>query len=252
MVLRNESDAELQVAHGNGVGDGIVAQNAGWTFSGSTTRTFQAHVERSVPLYREGQELVAQLSDFYVRHDSCVYDVGTSLGAVLERLLERHVKKSGVRWIGIDNEPDMVALAHERFAANSNVSIVHEDVANTRFEPSDLIVSYYSLQFVPPKHRQDVLRNIYSALNWGGAFVWFEKVRAPDARFQDLTNLLYTDHKLANGFSADEIIGKSRSLKGVLEPFSSEANRGLLERAGFSDVMSVFKYLCFEGVLAVK
>ncbi|WP_212762267.1 methyltransferase domain-containing protein [Nocardia uniformis] len=234
------------------VGDGIYAVNAGWSFSGDTVKTFQPHVERSVPFYREAQNLVAQISDFYIRDDSYVYDIGTSLGATLGALLDRHRDRSDVRWTGIDTEIDMVAAAHERFAEYRNVAIVQSDISEYHFEPSDMIVSFYTLQFVPPKYRQDVLHKIYSALNWGGAFVWFEKVRAPDARFQDINTALYNDYKLENGFSPDEIIGKSRSLKGVLEPFSTGANMDLLHRAGFEDVVTVFKYLCFEGYLAVK
>ena len=49
-----------------------------------------------------------------------------------------------------------------------------------------------------------------------------------------------------------EIINKSRSLKGVLEPFSTEGNLGLLRRAGFQDIMTVFKYVPFEGFLVIK
>ena len=47
-------------------------------------------------------------------------------------------------------------------------------------------------------------------------------------------------------------LAKARSLKGVLEPFSREGNLGLMQRAGFVDIMSVFKYVCFEGFLAIK
>jgi tRNA (cmo5U34)-methyltransferase len=47
-------------------------------------------------------------------------------------------------------------------------------------------------------------------------------------------------------------VGKSRSLKGILEPFSTEGNLGLLRRAGFVDIAPVFRHLCFEGVLAIK
>ena len=79
-----------------------------------------------------------------------------------------------------------------------------------------------------------------------------EKVRAPDARFQDIMNQVYVDYKLAQGFSSSEIVNKSRSLKGVLEPFSSKANIDMLKRAGFKDVLSVFKYGFFEGFLAIK
>ena len=63
-------------------------------------------------------------------------------------------------------------------------------------------------------------------------------------------------HFLANikyqGYSYDEIIGKSRSLKGVLEPFSTQGNIDLAKRAGFKDITTIFKYVCFEGFIAIK
>ena len=45
---------------------------------------------------------------------------------------------------------------------------------------------------------------------------------------------------------------KTISLKGVLEPFSSKANIDFLKRAGFKDIIIIFKYICFEGILAIK
>jgi tRNA (cmo5U34)-methyltransferase len=80
----------------------------------------------------------------------------------------------------------------------------------------------------------------------------FEKVRGPDARFQDYAMQIYTEHKAERGYAADEILGKSRSLKGVLEPFSTNGNLELLQRAGFKDIMTVMKWVCFEGFLAIK
>ena len=80
-----------------------------------------------------------------------------------------------------------------------------------------MIVCYYTIQFVHPKHRQEVFNELYNALHWGGALVLFEKVRAPDSRFQDMMMQIYVEHKLAHGYTPDEVIGKSKSLKGVLE-----------------------------------
>ncbi len=80
----------------------------------------------------------------------------------------------------------------------------------------------------------------------------FEKVRGADARFQDMMTSLYNDFKKRKGLSTDEILNKTNSLKGVLEPFSGEGNLGLLRRAGFADIMTVMKYVCFEGFLAIK
>ena len=105
---------------------------------------------------------------------------------------------------------------------------------------------------MPPRIRQDLLNRVYEALNWGGAFILFEKVRAPDARFQDIASGVYTDFKLENGFDPAEIVNKTRSLKGVLEPFSTQGNLDLLGRAGFVDIMTVMKYIPFEGFLAIK
>ena len=123
---------------------------------------------------------------------------------------------------------------------------------NVDMAGADLIVSYYTLQFVPPATRQYLVDKVYQSLNWGGAFLLFEKVRAPDARFQDYAAQIYADFKLDGGFSTDEIVNKTRSLKGVLEPFSTQGNVDLLKRAGFVDVSSIMKWVCFEGFLAIK
>ncbi|MFJ8299074.1 methyltransferase domain-containing protein [Streptomyces sp. NPDC094447] len=235
-----------------GVGQGIAVANAGWTFSGPTAESFGEHVRRSVPSYEEGHQLIEKISDFFVRPESTVYEIGTSQGELLCRLAERHERHGDARWIGLDIEPDMVAQASARLAHIDNAVAETADIVSYEMDKADLILSYYSLQFVAPKHRQKVVDEIYDTLNWGGAFIWFEKIRGSDARFQDLFSLLYTDFKLEQHFTPDEIIAKSRSLKGVMEPFSSEANREMLRRAGFVDVMPVFRNLCFEGVLAVK
>ena len=63
---------------------------------------------------------------------------------------------------------------------------------------------------------------------------------------------LYTDYKIDQGYTSNEIIAKYRSLKGVLEPFSSQGNIDILLRAGFTDIMTIYKYTCFEGFLAIK
>ena len=38
-----------------------------------------------------------------------------------------------------------------------------------------MIISCYTIQFIEPKFRQNVIDKIYKSLNWGGAFVIFEK-----------------------------------------------------------------------------
>lgn len=233
------------------VGEGIAAENARWTFGANVPNTFEGHVAKSVPLYDMGHDLVCKISDYFLSDDSTVYEIGTSTGLLLERLV-KHNQGKKIRWVGIDCEEGMIAKAREKFEGNPDVTLEVGDVNLMDLEKADLIVSYYCIQFIKPKFRQPLFDKIYNALNWGGAFVLFEKVRGPDARFQDMFTALYHDYKLDQGYSPDEIVGKSRSLKGVLEPFSTQANLDFLKRSGFVDVVSVMKYLCFEGFLAVK
>ncbi len=233
------------------VGDSISAENANWSFGGDVAKTFDDHVSKSVPLYPQGHDLVAKLSDFFLGNGSLCYDIGCSTGTLLADLAKRN-KSKNVNFIGIEPEASMVTKAKERCAPFANVAIEQGDVLDIDLGKADMIVSYYTIQFIRPRHRQDLFKRIYESLNWGGAFVLFEKVRAPDARFQDIMSLLYTDYKIDMGYDTQEIVGKSRSLKGVLEPFSTQGNIDLAKRAGFQDIMSIFKYVCFEGFLAIK
>ena len=234
------------------VGHDIETKPASWSFDGKVADTFVQHVRQSVPLYEAGHELVCAISDYFVRDDSTCYEIGTSTGELLRKLATHHTSKPQVHWVGIDPVEPMVEKARAHCAGVPNIELVCDDAITYGYEKADLFVSYYCVQFVQPRHRQELLNRIYERLHWGGAFILFEKVRGPDARFQDMSVALYNDFKAKNGFSADEILNKTTSLKGVLEPFSTEGNLGLLRRAGFTDIMSVMKWVCFEGFLAIK
>jgi len=108
------------------------------------------------------------------------------------------------------------------------------------------------MQFINQKHRQNLVKKNYNTLNWGGAFFFAEKVRSYDARTQDMSNEIYIEWKKKQGFSDIEINNKSKSLKGVLDPFSSKANKDLLKRAGFKDFTTIAKFVNFEMYLAIK
>lgn len=233
------------------VGDAIIAPNADWSFGGEVAQTFDDHVEKSVPFYHEAHTLIAEVSDFFLARGSLGYEIGCSTGTLLRELGLRNQSKD-VKLIGIDREAGMIRKAIERCRDLPNVQAVQADIVDYDLKPCDMIVAYYTIQFIKPKVRQLLFDQIYEALNWGGAFVLFEKVRGPDARFQDIMTALYTDYKLRQGYSEAEIVHKTRSLKGVLEPFSTQGNMDLLKRAGFVDIMTIFKYVTFEGFLAIK
>lgn len=231
-------------------GDTIEAKNANWKFNGSMVDHFEEHVSKSVPLYHEGHDLITKLSDYFVKDDSICYELGSSAGTLTYKLAERHNFRNA-KFMGIEIESDMVRKAKELYKS-SNLSFFCDDMNTVTLEKADLIVSYYTIQFIHPKLRQQLINKIYDSLNWGGAFILYEKVRANDARFQDIISNLYMEYKLDQGYQPEEIIAKAKSLKGVLEPFSTEGNIDMLKRAGFVDILSVQKYMNFEGFLVIK
>lgn len=231
-------------------GDGIESENADWKFKGNMVAHFQEHILKSIPFYREGHKLVVALSDFFIKDDSICYELGSSLGTLSLSLAEHH-KSRKAKFIGIEIEEDMVSQAKKNCKFR-NLTFICDDINAYEFEESDFMVAYYTVQFVRPSQRQQLINKIFQALKWGGAFILFEKVRACDARFQDYMTALYEDYKLDQGYTPDEIINKKRSLKGVLEPFSEQANIDMLKRAGFIDILSVMKYISFQGFLAIK
>ena len=234
------------------VGHDIEAGNANWTFGGDVADTFVEHIRQSVPMYEEGHDLVCKFSDYFVSDDCLTYELGVSTGELLKKLATRHGHRKDARWIGIDSEKPMISKAKAHCKGMRNIELFQDDVRLFEYEKANLIVSYYTMQFIPPRFRQELFNKIYETLNWGGAFIMFEKVRGPDARFQDMCSALYNDFKTEQGFSAEEILSKTSSLKGVLEPFSTAGNIDMLKRAGFVDYTTIFKHICFEGFIAIK
>ena len=145
-----------------GVGHSIDVKNAGWTFGGSTPENFVEHIKQSVPLYEEGHSLTCQLSDFFVSDASVCYEIGVSTGELLKKLALHNSAKPNAKWIGLDPVEAMVETARAHCADVGNIQILHEDARVMEFETSDLIVSYYCMQFIPPRDR--------AYFNWSADF----------------------------------------------------------------------------------
>ena len=189
----------------NITGDGIYANNADWSFGGDTPKSFSSHVKKSVPLYEHGHEAVLDLSDFFVKEDSICYELGVSTAVLLGKLCKRH--KKSVKWYGIDLQKNMIDQAKLELKKNEinykNLKLICDDIITYDFLQTDMIVSYYTIQFIHPKHRQQLFNKIFKALNWGGALLLFEKTRASDARFQDINTAIYNEFKIKNGYSLE-------------------------------------------------
>jgi tRNA (cmo5U34)-methyltransferase len=239
------------VAPSPAVGDDIDLDGHRWSFAGDTVERFDQHVRKSVPGYEDGHALVEHLSDFFVASRGRVIELGCSTGTLISRLAQRHANVDA-EFLGVDLVPDMVERARERRSGLRNLQIEVADARRVDFTDASLIIMYYTLQFVPVWQRRSLLARICEEMRPGGGLILFEKTRLADGRMQDICNQIYDAYKLEHGFAAEEILGKTRSLRGVLEPFTYAQNADLIRGAGFDEPYLIYKYLAFEGMLAIR
>lgn len=221
-----------------------------WSFGGKTPEKFEKHIAKSVPLYLEGHKIIISLSDYYLSENSNCYDIGCSTANLLNKIYD-YTNKKKINFHGVEVEKKMFIHAKKNISKRK-IKLYNKDITKINLKKSDLIISYYTMQFISPSSRQQIMNKIFKSLNWGGAFIFFEKVRGNDARFENILNSLYMDFKEDNKLSSIEILKKSKSLRGVLEPFSDFGNLGLIKRAGFKDIQTISQFLCFKGYLCIK
>lgn len=213
-------------------------------FSFDTIKDFDAHINTSISCYKEICDAVKSLSKYFVVDDSYIYDIGCSKGTMLESI--DIGKKKNVKKIGIDCSLNL--LPENR----SDIAFLNFDLKNEFvFTNASLILSVFTMQFLPPSRRQSVMNNIYRGLIKGGGLIFCEKIFSAHSKIQDMFTFNYYDFK-AKSFSSEEILDKEKSLRDIMHPFSHEENVEMMRNAGFS-VFDVFvKSFNFEGIVAIK
>ena len=231
-------------------GDGLNHIEPGsWNFSNDVVNVFNQHIRKSVPQYNSAHEIIVKVSDFFLAdQDKCI-EMGCSTGTLIKLISERHQNKN-INFVGVDESANMINFAKKN-CKNNHLNFVHGDALEVDFD-STFVISAFTIQFIQPKKRQLLIDKIYKEMEWGGGFIFFEKVRGSDARFQDILTSVHWEWKMDNGFSDEEIISKWRSLKRVMEPFSDKGNKDMLKRAGFEDIETIWKWGPFQGYLAIK
>ena len=219
---------------------------------------FDEHIDGSIRGYSNLLDDVVSLSRYFVEDDTNVYDLGCSTGKVTKRLIQEnwdHCKRAN--WIGIEIadgfDANLVKREREilRWEANSYVSFIKEDVRDSNIENASFITSLFTLQFMPPKDREETIKKIYKGLNKGGAFIFSEKTICENAKFQDMLTFNYYDYKRKT-FSTEDIMDKERTLRHMMKPNTWNELLSMLYDAGFSDVQPFWRNFMFVGAIAVK
>lgn len=228
--------------------------NGRWTFDDDVTTVFDNMLARSIPQYDVMREAVYNLACRYVQPKTAIVDLGCSRGEALDPLVRKYGAHN--RFVGVDISAPMLAAARERFQGYITHGVVAIDTLDLRMsypvERASVTLSIFTLQFVPIEHRQRVLRNIYTHLVPGGAFLFVEKILGSTA---DLDGILVDEYyalKARNGYTQEQITRKRLSLEGVLVPMTARWNEDLLLAAGFTQIDCFWRWMNFAGWIAIK
>ena len=224
-----------------------------FAFNEDVTQVFPNMIGRSVPLYWETVDMIGEMAAAQLKENQVVYDLGCSLGAV-GWSIDRNLT-SPVKLIAVDASQPMV----DRLTANLKgletraIWMVEcADVTKIDFEPCDVIVLNYCLQFVPLNDRKHLLSRLYAALKPGGSLYLSEKIHEAS---QSINQRLRTHHhafKRAQGYSNEEIENKAESIRVMMPTQTSADHETVLKEVGFSEITTWMRWLNFTSIWAVK
>jgi tRNA (cmo5U34)-methyltransferase len=233
------------------------AKISDFTFNEAVVRVFPDMIKRSVPGYPTIVENIGVLATQFAQPGSALYDLGCSLGAVTQAM-RRHVQLEGCRVIAVDNSAAMVQRCTEYLHAQDSmfqellpVEVTQADILELDFQPCSVVALNFTLQFIAPQQRLELLGRIHQSLLPGGALILSEKLQFSDPDEQQLLTDLHIGFKRANGYSELEIAQKRSALDNVMKPDSLEQHRERLLAAGFSKVVPWFQCLNFSSLIAL-
>ena len=210
-------------------------------FSFDTINDFDDHIAKSIPNYHLLNDSVRDLATFFIKEDFSIVDLGCSTGKLLESIPFEGNK------LGIDISGNLLPESHD------NVEYVQKDLRafhNLGKTPS-LVISLFTLQFLPLADRPNILSLVYDELAEGGAFIWAEKVHEEQGELERVMTSAYYDFK-GKHFSPKEIMQKEKDLRPIMQTNTSMRNSIIAENAGFTVGTMFWKFYNFEAWLFVK
>jgi tRNA (cmo5U34)-methyltransferase len=213
-------------------------------------------LDRSVPYYREQQRMICSLGRSLWRAGTVLYDLGCSTGNTLIGLSR---ELPAARIVGYDNSAPMLERARRNLATNrleDRIELRQADLngqlSDLSLESAGIVTLCWTLQFVRPLRRDNLIRWIYQALADEGALIVTEKILTGNGHVNRFFIDLYYEYKRQHGYSDLEIARKREALENVLVPYRLDENVDLFRRNGFEIVETFFQWFNFAGFLCVK
>ena len=208
-------------------------------------------LQRSVPFYKESQKITEFFALKALENGGTAYDLGCSTATMLLSLSRK--LKNDTTLIGLDNSEAMLERARKkREAFQADIELKNADILEHDYKKAKLFISNYTLQFIRPLIREELVKKIYESLNKDGVFIFSEKIISHHAKLNKDLIECYYDFKKEQGYSEYEIMQKREALENVLVPYSEEENIKMAKNCGFSHCEVVFRWANFATFIAIK
>tara|TARA_B100001964_G_C14180084_1_gene575782 strand:- start:350 stop:1057 length:708 start_codon:yes stop_codon:yes gene_type:complete len=223
-----------------------------WSFDEKVSKVFDSHVNQSIPLYKEFHEQIANISEFYCKDNSVIYDLGCSTGNFIKEISK--IKKKKLNITGIDDSKKMIELCKLKTdkIKKNKITLKCGDMFKLKFKKADLIVCSLILPFFTRPKQIQLIKKIYKSLNSEGAAIFLNKSISKHPHFENIFNQLYSDFKLSRGILPSDILKKTQSLRSVHTINTTEDDLKIFKKIGFKKIDIFFKYLNFTGFLVEK
>jgi len=220
-------------------------------FDEAVASVFDDMLSRSVPFYDEVRKLVISLILSEQKEGLKVLDLGSSTAKFL---LDLHSKMTtDMQLKGLDNSQAMLDRAEQKCQAfGADIELELADMLTYDYHQEDVIVANYTLQFIRPMQRVDLVKRLYEGLNDDGIFIFSEKVVFEDKKLDKELIDIYYDYKKEQGYSEYEIAQKREALENVLIPFTIEENIQMCKDAGFKNISTIFQWANFVTFVIKK
>ena len=228
-------------------------KNKDFEFNAEVATVFDDMVSRSIPFYGEIHKIILDILSKSFEEGDRIYDLGCSTGNTLSSISKfLGGRKSNL--IGIDNSASMLSVCEKKFKDQgiTNIDLINGDLEKFDFQTSGSIIMNYTLQFINPLKRLELLQKIYWSLRPGGIFFLSEKIKVENSEIDSLFIDLYYDFKRRNGYSELEISQKREALEKVLNPLTPTSQIELLKMAGFKKVEVLFRWYNFACYIGIK
>ncbi|MCK4737106.1 MAG: carboxy-S-adenosyl-L-methionine synthase CmoA [Sulfurimonas sp.] len=220
-------------------------------FDEEVAAVFDDMLSRSVPFYKESQKITEFFALKHLKDNSIMYDLGSSTASLLINISKK--LECEARLIGLDNSEAMLEQARKKCVAlGANVELENADILEYDYKEADVFVSNYTLQFIRPLVREELVKKIAASLKKDGIFIFSEKVISHHSKLNKDLIECYYDFKKEQGYSEYEIMQKREALENVLVPYSEEENITMAKNCGFSHCEVVFRWANFATFIAIK